>query len=97
MSDNKFTEFKAIADAMEGDFEKFYVKGVAAAGTRVRKHLQEMAKLCKEVRKDVTEVKNSRKEEKPAAKPLAKAAFKTAPVATASAKATVTKLAKKVK
>jgi len=96
MSDNKFAEFKAIADAMEGDFEKFYVKGVAAAGTRVRKHLQEMAKLCKEVRKDVTEVKNSRKEEKPATKPLAKAAFKTAPV-TETAKASVTKLAKKVK
>jgi hypothetical protein len=95
MSDNRFTEFKAISDAMESDFEKFYVKGVAAAGTRVRKHLQEMAKLCKEVRKDVTEIKNARKEDKPAAKPLAKAAFKTAPVATA--KASVTKVAKKVK
>jgi hypothetical protein len=54
-----------------------------------------MAKLCKEVRKDVTEIKNARKEDKPAAKPLAKAAFKTAPVATA--KASVTKVAKKVK
>jgi len=100
MADNRFVEFKAIADTMEGDFEKFYVKGVAAAGTRIRKSLQEMAKLCKEVRKDVTEVKNARKEEggaaKPAAKPLAKAAFKTAPVTEAS-KATVTKLAKKVK
>jgi hypothetical protein len=96
MADNRFTEFKAIADTMEGDFEKFYVKGVAAAGTRIRKSLQEMAKLCKEVRKDVTEVKNARKEEGGAAKPLAKAAFKTAPV-TAATKATVTKLAKKVK
>ena len=91
MSDNKFTEFKAIADAMEGDFEKFYVKGVAAAGTRVRKHLQEMAKLCKEVRKDVTEIKNSRKEDKPAAKTAAKpvakeakaAAFQSTPAKTA--------------
>jgi hypothetical protein len=101
MADNRFAEFKAIADTMEGDFEKFYVKGVAAAGTRIRKSLQEMAKLCKEVRKDVTEVKNARKEEKPTAtvKPLAKAAFKTAPVTTATTttKATVTKLAKKAK
>ena len=49
---------------MEGDFEKFYDKEVGAAGTRVRKHLQELAKLCKEVRNDVTAVKNARKEAK---------------------------------
>jgi hypothetical protein len=47
---------------MEGDFEKFYDKEVGAAGTRVRKHLQEIAKLCKEVRNDVTAVKNARKD-----------------------------------
>ena len=47
---------------MEGDFEKFYDKEVGAAGTRVRKHLQELAKLCKETRNDVTAVKNARKE-----------------------------------
>ena len=49
---------------MEGDFEKFYDKEVGAAGTRVRKHLQELSKLCKEVRNDVTAVKNARKEAK---------------------------------
>ncbi len=49
---------------MEGDFEKFYDKEVGAAGTRVRKHLQELAKLCKEVRNDVTATKNARKEAK---------------------------------
>ena len=37
---------------------------VGAAGTRVRKHLQELAKLCKETRNDVTAVKNARKEAK---------------------------------
>jgi hypothetical protein len=99
MSDNKFTEFKAISDAMEGDFEKFYVKGVAAAGTRVRKHLQEMAKLCKEVRKDVTEIKNSRKEEKPAAKTAAKPVAKAAkaPAQAAAFQSTPAKTAKKSK
>ena len=61
MSQNKYSEFTAIVEAMEGDFEKFYDKEVGAAGTRVRKHLQELATLCKEVRKDVTEVKNTRK------------------------------------
>lgn len=62
MSANKFGDFQKIVEAMEGDFEKFYDKEVGAAGTRVRKHLQELAKLCKEVRNDVTAVKNARKE-----------------------------------
>ena len=61
---NRYNEFKTILEAAEGDFEKFYDKGVSAAGTRVRKALQEIATLCKEVRKDVTETKNARKEAK---------------------------------
>ena len=64
MAQNRYTEFTALVEAMEGDFEKFYDKEVGAAGTRVRKHLQEIAKLCKEVRNDVTAVKNARKESK---------------------------------
>lgn len=60
----QYQKFTAIVEAMESDFEKFYDKEVGAAGTRVRKHLQELAKLCKEVRNDVTAVKNSRKETK---------------------------------
>lgn len=62
MAQNRYQDFQAIVEAMEGDFEKFYDKEVGAAGTRVRKHLQELAKLCKEVRNDVTAVKNARKE-----------------------------------
>lgn len=64
MSQNRYAEFTALVEAMENDFEKFYDKEVGAAGTRVRKHLQELAKLCKDVRNDVTAVKNSRKESK---------------------------------
>jgi len=59
---NRHADFAKLVEAMEGDFEKFYDKDVCAAGTRVRKHLQELAKLCKEVRNDVTAVKNARKE-----------------------------------
>jgi len=62
MATNRFSDFQKIVEEMEGDFEKFYDKEVGAAGTRVRKHLQELAKLCKEVRNDVTAVKNARKE-----------------------------------
>lgn len=62
MAANRFQDFTKIIESMEGDFEKFYDKEVNAAGTRVRKALQELAKLCKEVRNDVTAVKNARKE-----------------------------------
>jgi hypothetical protein len=61
MSANKYSEFTKIVEAMEADFEKFYDKEVGAAGTRVRKACQELAKLCKETRNDVTVVKNARK------------------------------------
>lgn len=61
---NRFDEFQSIVEAMKGDFEKFYDKENNAAGTRVRKHLQELAALCKNIRKDVTEVKTARKESK---------------------------------
>jgi len=64
MATNRFEDFQKLVEAMESDFEKFYDKEVNAAGTRVRKHLQELAKLCKEVRNDVTAVKNARKEAK---------------------------------
>jgi hypothetical protein len=59
--ENKYEQFKSIVQAMEADFVKFYDKNVNAAGTRVRKHLQELTKLSKDVRKEVTEIKNSRK------------------------------------
>ena len=61
---NRYQEFQDVVTAMQADFEKFYEKGVAAAGTRVRKHCQELAVLCKEIRKDVSDVKNARKEAK---------------------------------
>jgi len=61
MAKNKYQEFTAIVEAMESDFEKFYDKEVGAAGTRVRKACQDLAKLCKETRNDVTAVKNERK------------------------------------
>lgn len=62
MVTNRFSDLQKIVEAMESDFEKFYDKEVGAAGTRVRKHLQELSKLCKEVRNDITAVKNTRKE-----------------------------------
>lgn len=61
---SKFDEFQSVIEEMKGDFEKFFEKENNAAGTRVRKHLQTLAGLCKTVRKEVTEIKTARKEAK---------------------------------
>jgi hypothetical protein len=61
---SKYQELVALVESLETDFEKFYDKGVSSAGTRVRKGLQELTKFCKDVRNDVTAVKNERKESK---------------------------------
>lgn len=61
---SKYQDLVSLVESLETDFEKFYDKGVGSAGTRVRKGLQEVTKFCKEVRNDVTAVKNERKESK---------------------------------
>jgi len=50
---------------LEADFVKFYEKGQAAAGTRLRKGLSELRKLAQDARKEIQETKASRKAEKP--------------------------------
>ena len=50
---------------LEADFAKFYEKGQAAAGTRLRKGLSELRKLAQDARKEIQETKASRKSAKP--------------------------------
>jgi ABC-type Zn uptake system ZnuABC Zn-binding protein ZnuA len=61
---NKYEELIQAVQNLHTDFEKFYEKGQAAAGTRLRKGLSELRKLAQDVRKDVQEVKARRKAEK---------------------------------
>ena len=56
---NRFNQLKELVDALEGDFEKFYEKGNNAAGTRVRKGMQEMKNVAQEIRIEVQSKKNS--------------------------------------
>ena len=58
---DKFQQLVDFVQSLEVDFHKFYEKGQAAAGTRVRKGLSELRKLCQDVRKDVQDVKAERK------------------------------------
>ena len=53
-----YNKLKELVASAEGDFEKFYDKGNSAAGTRVRKAMQEMKNLAQDVRKEVTDLKN---------------------------------------
>ena len=57
-----YEKFQNLINSAHADFDKFYNKGVLAAGTRLRKKCQEIAMLCKDTRKDVIVIKNSRKQ-----------------------------------
>jgi ABC-type Zn uptake system ZnuABC Zn-binding protein ZnuA len=63
---NKYEELVQAVKNLETDFQKFYEKGQAAAGTRLRKGLSELRKLAQDVRKDIQDVKAQRKAEKSA-------------------------------
>jgi len=54
----RFEELKSMVDSLEGDFEKFYDKGNNAAGTRVRKGMQDLKNLAQEIRLEVQDIKN---------------------------------------
>ncbi len=58
---NKYEELVQAVKNLETDFEKFYDKGQAAAGTRLRKGLSDLRKLAQDVRKDVQDIKAERK------------------------------------
>lgn len=55
----RFEEIKNLILSLEGDFEKFYDKDNQAAGTRVRKGMQDMKTLAQDIRSEVQEKKNA--------------------------------------
>jgi len=54
-----FNELATIVNDATADAEKFYGKGNKAAGTRVRKAMQEIKRLAQEIRVDVQSKKNT--------------------------------------
>jgi len=52
-------EIRDLVMSLEGDFQKFYEKKNQAAGTRVRKGMQELKNLAQEIRVEVQETKNA--------------------------------------
>jgi len=55
---NRFEQIKNLIVSLEGDFVKFYDKENQAAGTRVRKGMQELKNLAQEIRIEVQNSKN---------------------------------------
>ncbi len=56
----KFNELKSLVEGLEGDADKFFNKGNNAAGTRVRKGLQDIKNLAQTIRLEIQESKNAK-------------------------------------
>jgi len=54
----KFEELKTLIASLEGDADKFYNKGNSAAGTRIRKGMQDLKNAAQAIRAEVQELKN---------------------------------------
>ena len=57
----KFNDLKSLLEGLEGDADKFFNKGNSAAGTRVRKGLQDLKNLSQDLRLKIQEKKNAGK------------------------------------
>lgn len=56
-----YNKLKELVASIEADADKFFNNGNSAAGTRVRKGLQEVKTLAQEIRNDITAKKNAAK------------------------------------
>ena len=56
---SRFGQVRGLVESLEADFEKFYDKSNQAAGTRVRKGMQELKNLAQDIRVEVQSIKNS--------------------------------------
>lgn len=57
---SRFSELKDLVLGLEADFEKFYDKQNQAAGTRVRKGMQDLKNLAQAIRTEVQDQKNAK-------------------------------------
>jgi len=55
---SRFDDLKGFVEGLEDDFGKFYDKGNKAAGTRVRKAMQDLKQMAQDIRVEVQGKKN---------------------------------------
>ena len=56
---NRYNELSELLKSFEGDFAKFYDKGNKSAGTRLRKHMNELKAKAQEIRMEVQSIKKT--------------------------------------
>ena len=54
---SKFSDLKDFVEGLEKDFTQFYEKGNKAAGTRIRKAMQELKQHAQDIRVEVQDMK----------------------------------------
>lgn len=54
----KFEDLKNLIASLQEDADKFYNKGNSAAGTRLRKGMQELKNMAQIIRSEVQDLKN---------------------------------------
>ena len=54
-----YRQLKDLVANMEDDFSKFFDKNNKAAGTRIRKGMQDLKKMAQDIRADVQDKKNA--------------------------------------
>lgn len=55
----QYQDLSDFVAGLEDDFQKFYEKGNKAAGTRVRKAMQDLKQKAQDIRSDVQDRKNA--------------------------------------
>jgi len=60
----RYEQIFGLIQGLEADFQKFYDKDNQAAGTRIRKGMQELKVLAQDIRIEVQNIKNERTEKK---------------------------------
>jgi hypothetical protein len=54
---SRFDDLKQYVEGLEDDFRKFYEKGNKAAGTRIRKAMQDLKTKAQEIRVEIQDNK----------------------------------------
>lgn len=55
----RFNQLKELVDDVQDDVNKFYEKGNKAAGTRVRKAMQDLKQVAQDIRVEIQDIKNN--------------------------------------
>jgi hypothetical protein len=57
----RFEELQELLQSTKDDFVGFYEQNNQAAGTRIRKKMQDLKKLAQDIRVEIQEMKNNEK------------------------------------